>query len=164
MGLFFSYRPGNMPKFLKPGKIVIVLQGRYAGRKAVIVKNFDEGTEERKYPHAVLAGIDRYPLKVTKSMSKKKVAQRSRIKPFIKAMNYNHIMPTRYALKDVSLRSTVGPDALEKGKRKEVRKQVKSLFEEKYKNTVVGGLRFYHVPANRCCTVSTEARAISGED
>merc|ERR1712053_59228 len=110
---------GSMPKFLKPGKIVIVLQGRYAGRKAVIVKNFDEGTEERKYPHAVLAGIDRYPLKVTKS----------------KAKNYNHIMPTRYALKDVSLRSTVGPDALEKGKRKEVRKQVKSLFEEKYKNT-----------------------------
>ena len=68
-------------------------------------------------------------------MSKKKIAQRSRIKPFLKVINYNHIMPTRYALKDVSLRSTVGPDALEKGKRKEVKKQVKALFEEKYKNT-----------------------------
>lgn len=82
---------------MKPGKIVIVLQGRYAGRKAVIVKNFDDGTAERKYPHAVLAGIDRYPLKVTKSMSKKKVQRRSRIKPFVKALNYNHIMPTRYS-------------------------------------------------------------------
>merc|ERR1712080_283890 len=125
MGPFFSYRPGNMPKFLKPGKIVIVLQGRYAGRKAVIVKNFDEGTEERKYPHAVLAGIDRYPLKVTKSMSKKKIAQRSRIKPFVKAVNYNHIMPTRYVLKDVALKSALAPNALDKGKRKETRKQSK---------------------------------------
>merc|ERR1712138_7245 len=135
MGLFFSYRPGNMPKFLKPGKIVIVLQGRYAGRKAVIVKNYDEGTDDRKYPHAVLAGIDRYPLKVNKRMSKKKIAARSRIKPFVKALNYNHIMPTRYVLKDVALKTTVGPDALAKGKRKETRKQVKKLFEEKYKNT-----------------------------
>jgi len=81
---------------MKPGKIVIVLQGRYAGRKAVIVKNYDEGTDDRKYPHAVLAGIDRYPLKVNKRMSKKKIAARSRIKPFVKALNYNHIMPTRY--------------------------------------------------------------------
>ena len=81
---------------MKPGKIVIVLQGRYAGRKAVIVKNNDDGTEDRKYPHAILAGIDRYPLKVNKRMSKKKIARRSRIKPFVKAVNYNHVMPTRY--------------------------------------------------------------------
>merc|ERR1712000_748967 len=130
MGLFFrSSFPRTMPKFMKPGKIVIVLQGRYAGRKAVIVKNYDGGTDDRKYPHAVLAGIDRYPLKVNKRMSKKKIAARSRIKPFVKALNYNHIMPTRFALK-----TTVGPDALAKGKRKETRKQVKKLFEEKYKN------------------------------
>merc|ERR1712169_151583 len=136
MGLFFrSSFPRTMPKFMKPGKIVIVLQGRYAGRKAVIVKNYDEGTEDRKYPHAILAGIDRYPLKLTKRMSKKKIARRSRIKPFVKAVNYNHVMPTRYVLKDVSLKAAVGPNALDKGKRKETRKQVKALFEEKYKNT-----------------------------
>merc|ERR1739845_26442 len=136
MGLFFrSETPCNMPKFLKPGKIVIVLQGRYAGRKAVIVKNNDDGTADRKYPHAILAGIDRYPLKVNKSMSKKKIARRSRIKPFVKTINYNHIMPTRYVLKDVNLKAVVGPNALDKGQRKETRKQVKALFEEKYKNT-----------------------------
>lgn len=28
-----------MAKFLKPGKVVVVLNGRYAGKKAVIVKN-----------------------------------------------------------------------------------------------------------------------------
>lgn len=53
-----------MPKFLKPGKVVILLAGRYAGRKAVIVRTSDEGTGSRRYGHAVVAGIDRYPLKV----------------------------------------------------------------------------------------------------
>jgi len=40
------------------------LQGRYAGRKAVIVKNFDDGTKERPYAHAIVAGIAKYPRKV----------------------------------------------------------------------------------------------------
>ena len=67
-------------------------------------------------------------------MTKRKIARRSRIKPFIKALNYNHIMPTRYNLKDVNLKNAVGPDALEKGKRKEVKKAVRKLFEERYQN------------------------------
>lgn len=29
-------------------------------------------------------------------MGKKKVAKRSKVKPFIKVINYNHMMPTRY--------------------------------------------------------------------
>ena len=41
-----------------------MLAGRYAGRKAVVVKAFDEGTTEHKFPHALVAGIERYPLKV----------------------------------------------------------------------------------------------------
>ncbi|KAJ2440702.1 60S ribosomal protein L27B, partial [Coemansia sp. RSA 2424] len=73
-----------MARFIKGGKVVIVLQGRYAGKKAVIVKNFDEGTKERPYPHAIVAGIERYPLKVTKAMTQRKVAARSHVKPFIK--------------------------------------------------------------------------------
>eukprot|EP01094_Clydonella_sp_ATCC50884_P010552 TRINITY_DN2022_c0_g1_i2.p1 TRINITY_DN2022_c0_g1~~TRINITY_DN2022_c0_g1_i2.p1 ORF type:complete len:115 (-),score=30.19 TRINITY_DN2022_c0_g1_i2:290-634(-) len=86
-----------MVKFMKSGKVVIVLQGKYAGRKAVVVRNYDDGTETRKYGHAVIAGIDKYPRKVTRSMSKKKIARRSKIKPFVKTMNYNHLMPTRCA-------------------------------------------------------------------
>lgn len=83
---------------LKPGKVVIVLGGRFAGKKAVIVQNVDQGSNNRRFGHALIAGIDRYPLKVTKSMSKRVLARRSRIKPFVKAVNYNHLMPTRYAL------------------------------------------------------------------
>lgn len=34
----------EMGKFMKPGKVVMVLAGRYAGRKAVIVKVRDDLT------------------------------------------------------------------------------------------------------------------------
>nr|ACI68468.1 60S ribosomal protein L27 [Salmo salar] len=84
-----------MGKFMKPGKVVMVLAGRYAGRKAVIVKNIDDGTSDRPYSHALVSGIDRYPRKVTTTMGKKKVAKRSKIKAFVKVYNYNHLMPTR---------------------------------------------------------------------
>ena len=34
-------------KVLKAGKVVVLLQGRMAGKKAVIVKTFDDGTVDR---------------------------------------------------------------------------------------------------------------------
>ena len=74
-----------MGKFMKPGKVVLVLAGRYSGRKAVIVKNIDDGTSDRPYSHALVAGIDRYPRKVTAAM----------IKSFVKVCNYNQLMPMR---------------------------------------------------------------------
>jgi hypothetical protein len=67
-------------KFLKAGKVVLLLNGRMAGKKAVIVKTFDEGTADRPYGHCIVAGIMKYPLKITKSMSEKKVAKRSRVR------------------------------------------------------------------------------------
>jgi hypothetical protein len=38
---------------IKSGKVVVVLQGRYAGRKAVVVKAYEEGTADRKFSHAI---------------------------------------------------------------------------------------------------------------
>ncbi|KAH0510882.1 Protein Noxp20 [Microtus ochrogaster] len=95
-----------MGKFMKPGKVVLVLAGRYSGRKAVIVKNIDDGTSDRPYSHALVAGINCYPRKVTAAMGKKKVAKRSKIKSFVKVYNYNHLMPTRYSV-DIPLDKTV---------------------------------------------------------
>lgn len=47
------------------------------------------------YSTLVVAGIDRYPRKVVKAMGKAKLEKRSKIKPFLKVVNFNHIMPTR---------------------------------------------------------------------
>lgn len=73
-----------MVKIMKPGKVVLVLNGRYAGRKAIVVKNLDDGSTERPYGHAIVAGIDRYPRKIVKKMSKEKVKKRNKLKAFIK--------------------------------------------------------------------------------
>ena len=81
-----------MGKIMKAGKVILLLGGRYAGRKAVIVKPSDEGTTDKPFSHALVAGIDRYPRKVTKKMSKKKVAKRSKIKPFLKVIKRTNIV------------------------------------------------------------------------
>jgi ribosomal protein L14E/L6E/L27E len=74
----------EMGKIMKQGKVVLVLNGRYAGRKAIVIKNLDDGTAERPYGHAIVAGIDRYPRKIIKSMSKDKIKKRNKLKAFVK--------------------------------------------------------------------------------
>eukprot|EP00877_Chromochloris_zofingiensis_P014832 jgi/Chrzof1/9602/Cz04g09100.t1 len=112
---------------------MIILTGRYAGKKAVIVKNYDDGTSTRPYGHALVCGLAKEPRKVIKRSSQKKQAKRSSLKTFVKVVNYNHIMPTRYTL-DVDLKGVVTPDILENSsKRVEARKEAKKLMEEKFK-------------------------------
>ncbi|KAG8891524.1 hypothetical protein FRC01_014587, partial [Tulasnella sp. 417] len=99
-----------MVKIYKPGKVAIVLNGRQAGKKVVVIKQLDEGTKDRQYPYALVAGIERYPLKVTRKMSDKKIKRRSRLKPFIKVVNYSHLFPTRYALELEGIKGLVTTD------------------------------------------------------
>nr|GME04894.1 60S ribosomal protein L27 [Ipomoea batatas] len=122
-----------MVKFLKPNKAVILLQGRYAGRKAVIVRCFDDGTRDRPYGHCLVAGIAKYPKKVIRKDSAKKQAKKSRVRTFVKVVNYNHIMPTRYTL-DVDLKDAVTQDCLQShDKRVAAAKEAKARFEERFK-------------------------------
>jgi large subunit ribosomal protein L27e len=122
-----------MGKILKKGKVVIMLSGRYAGKKAIVVKTFDDGTSTRKFPHALVAGVARYPRKVTKSMSKAKLQKKLKIKPFIKAVNFTHLMPTRYQC-DLELQNTVTLENMGADKKEKMAKTVKGLFEARYNN------------------------------
>merc|ERR1739848_763006 len=125
----------TMGKFMKTGKVVLVLGGKYAGRKGVIVKNYDDRTQDRPYGHCLVAGIDKYPLKVTKPMGKKRVAKRSKVKSFVKVYNHNHLMPTRYSVDINFNKAAVNKDALKDGaKRKKARTEVKQKFEERYQS------------------------------
>ncbi|KAL1293098.1 hypothetical protein AAHE18_19G047800 [Arachis hypogaea] len=109
-----------MVKFLKPNKAVIVLQGQYTGQKAVIIRAFDDGTRDRPYGHCLVAGIKKYPSKVVKRDSAKKTAKKSLVKAFVKMVNYQHVIPTRYTL-DV------------KDKNVAALKETKKRLEERFK-------------------------------
>ncbi|KAM9245295.1 large ribosomal subunit protein eL27-like [Dugong dugon] len=83
-----------MSKFIKPRKVVLVLAGPHSGRKAVIVKNIDNGNSDHPNSHALVAGIDHYPYKMTAAMGKKRIAKKS----FLKVYNYSHLMCTKYSM------------------------------------------------------------------
>lgn len=93
----------------------------------------DDGSKSHPFGHAVVTGIERYPSKVTRRMSKNRVAKRSKVKPFIKVVNYNHLMPTRYTLEIETLKNVVSQDTFkEPTQREEAKKTIKKAFEEKY--------------------------------
>jgi hypothetical protein len=72
---------------LKVGRVVIITRGRYAGKKCVIISPLDNGTKSHPFPHALVAGIETSPSKVTRRMSKTKQAKKSKVKPFVKQIN-----------------------------------------------------------------------------
>lgn len=112
-----------------------MLSGRFAGKKAVVVKTFDDGSDEKRFSHCLIAGIAREPRKVTRGMSKKKVEKRSRtMKPFVKYMNVRHIFPTRYVV-DMDLKKAVDEaDLVDAEKKVDVKKTLKKIFEDRYLN------------------------------
>ena len=113
---------------------MIILAGRQAGKKAVIVKCNEDGTKEKKFGFALVAGIERYPRKVTKRMNQKKILKRTNIKPFVKYVNLNHLMPTRYQITgEVDFKTLVTDEKLQGEKRNELRKSLKLALQEKYR-------------------------------
>ena len=85
-----------MVKCLKSGKVVVILSGKYAGKKAVIVKVNEEGNGKYKFPHALVCGVARPPRKVTRRMDEKKVNKKTTMQVFTKVINLQHFMPTRF--------------------------------------------------------------------
>ena len=84
-----------MSKILQPGRIVIILSGRFAGKKAVVTSVNLNKTEARKYGYVTVVGIERAPLKITNKMSDKIKQLRTSVKSFCKVINVNHVMPTK---------------------------------------------------------------------
>lgn len=53
MSIVYGFVNGVLLFSIKTGKVVIVLNGRFAGRKAVVVKSSDEGNDAKKFGHAL---------------------------------------------------------------------------------------------------------------
>ena len=138
-------------KLFKFGRVVVLLTGKYAGKKAVIIKVMAEGTRERSFPHLLVAGMATNPKKVSKKMSEERIAKRIRIKPFVKYVNMNHVMPTRYMSKpELDLNEVLNQFETQSIQRQEstarvrdplsnpeiktgLKKKVKKILEKKYR-------------------------------
>ena len=109
-----------MAKFYKPGRIVIVTNGKYAGKKGIIVRSNFEQTKTKRYPHCLVLGLSKNPRRVTKK-SLKKIEEKTKVLEqriaegkgkretidrlkrfgvFVKTYNMNHILATRYKVAD----------------------------------------------------------------
>ena len=85
----------------------------------MIIQPQDAGNKSHPYPHALVAGIERYPSQITRRMSKTRQDKRSKVKPFIKVINYNHLMPTRYTLELEGLKGVVTADTFKEVSQRE---------------------------------------------
>ncbi|KAM9740059.1 large ribosomal subunit protein eL27-like [Dama dama] len=108
---------------------MLVLAGHYSERKAVIMKNIDDGTSDHIYNHVLVAGIDCYPCKVTSAMGKKKTAKKSKIKSFVKVNHSNQLRPTNYSVDNPLDKAVVNEDVFREPvlKRKAQRRPSSSL-------------------------------------
>lgn len=71
-------------------------------------------------------------MQVKKRQSKKEQEKRARMKTFVKVVNYNHLMPTRYTM-DADLKSIVTADVVDnEAKRTEAKKESKKVLEERF--------------------------------
>jgi len=73
-------------------------------------------------------------------MGKKRIAKRRKIKPFVKLIKYNHLIPTRYSLEGVDqLKTQLGNESLnEVSEKDKARKVVKKSSEETFQVCILG--------------------------
>ena len=121
---------------MKQGRVCILTSGRFAGKKAIIVNQHDSSAN-RKFPHALVAGIERHPRRVTRRMGKKRIARKSHIKPFIKSVNLAHLLPTRYVIKDFLLDGITESTLDDPAVKKDTKKNLRTVFEKKYLNPTI---------------------------
>ena len=109
------------------------------------------GTKTKSFPKCVVfvfncvisSGVAKAPLPITKAMCKatpkmkKLVQRRSRVKTFVKIVNYTHAMPTRYSVENTmvkTLKSALTQDIFtDQNAKKKFLKATRAVFETKYK-------------------------------
>jgi large subunit ribosomal protein L27e len=118
---------------------VILLGGRHAGKKAVVLTASPVATEGRTYPHAVVLGIEKSPKPLSKSMSQEALVARTQVKVFVKTVNFNHLLLTRHLLKDEDFWAKIKQDAIvralkDPSEKKAALEAVAAVLRQKYLN------------------------------
>merc|ERR1712007_244070 len=95
---------------------------------------FDDGNSSRHYGHALVVGLSRFPKMLTRRHSHEQL-KKTRVKSFIKMVNFKHFMPTRYKIAIQDLKSIITSDSLENTKKRvKVSRSSKKILEEEFKS------------------------------
>lgn len=81
-----------------------------------------------------MAGIARNLGKIKRSLSKKKFIKRTSVKPFVKYVNQNHVMPTRFITNEFDLKQVKDDNLKTKEARKTLRKELRASFSHSLRN------------------------------
>ncbi|KAH0573589.1 Ribosomal protein L27 [Spironucleus salmonicida] len=113
-----------MSNIFKVGSVVVILQGRQAGKKAVVI-SLNAG-------HVLVAGMNTFPKAVLPSHTVKQAEKRSKFTTFVKSYNPKHLMPTRYTHKH-TLQQQVKTDMLkDKAQKEKAVKKIQEAFESDF--------------------------------
>merc|ERR1711998_707542 len=98
------------------------------------------GRKDKKFAHALVVGVERPPRRVLRAHGKKKIARKMRMKPFVKFVNYNHMMPTRFLMKeDMEFKNVVTEEKMATAEtRKEMKKDLKAMLQDRYAKPETG--------------------------
>jgi ribosomal protein L14E/L6E/L27E len=123
-----------MGRIFKQGRVVILTAGRFAGKKAIVAKNYEEGTKKLRFPHLTVLGIARNPRTVKRNINKKKFIKKTGVKTFIKSINQNHVIPTRFVVNDFDLKDIKEDNIKTLEARHTLTRQFRKTLSEQYRN------------------------------
>merc|ERR1712216_422367 len=86
----------GMSSCFKKGRIVIILNGRHAGKKAIVIKDKISSVNNSLSKNIGIIGIKNLPSKENRKKQSGTIGSKRGIKVFLKLMNKNHVLPTRY--------------------------------------------------------------------
>eukprot|EP00917_Polyrhabdina_sp_WS-2016_P011117 GHVP01024443.1.p1 GENE.GHVP01024443.1~~GHVP01024443.1.p1 ORF type:complete len:143 (+),score=25.57 GHVP01024443.1:33-431(+) len=118
---------------------VVILKGRFAGKKGIVYKLF-ESTSARNYISALVYGVETHPKKAFVGMSENSIKKRSKIKVFAKVLNIVHLIPSSEEIDfDLSKQNEELKNGLESWdnelkNRKKTLARIKAAFQEEYGN------------------------------
>lgn len=123
----------------KPNMIVVLTNGRLAGKKAVVLKALENG-------HILVAGINRIPTLSEEFMTAAQKRKNEKFLTFIKKVNVNHVLATRYradiGLTALDINNSIQDLAVKRGMNEEANKIMKNAYESKKAKWLFTSLKF----------------------
>ncbi|CAL5995822.1 Ribosomal_protein L27 [Hexamita inflata] len=108
----------------KSNTVCLILQGRHAGKKCVVVEAHDN--------LVTVVGIASFPRVIRTNMNQKQAERRSKLATFIKVYHAIHLMPTRYSHKQAFSAAVNSKSLKEANLKKAALATVQTKLQEEY--------------------------------